>query len=93
MEYLAIEKDKRENAKRAQEEEESRLGAEAAAAAKAERLAACKTAVQEAIDMSDDDLMAKRKALNSATSRADEDVADCGVDISGHVNARMPLCD
>lgn len=70
--FLKDEKDKRENAKRAQEEEEARMGAEAAAAAKAERLAACKTAVQEAIDMSEDNLMDKRKALNAATSRADE---------------------
>ena len=71
--FLDDEKDKRENAKRRQEEEEARLGAEAAAAAKAERLAAVKAAVEEAIALPDDDLMAKRKALNAAVSRAEEE--------------------
>lgn len=71
--FLADEKDKRENAKRRQEEEEAALGAEAAAAAKAERLAATLTAVQAAIDLSEDDLLEKRKELNGAISRAAEE--------------------
>lgn len=77
--FLTDEKEKRERTKRQQEEDEAKMGAEAAAEAKAERVAATKKAVQDAVDMSEDDLMEKRKALNSAISRADEEGIDDAV--------------
>ena len=72
QQFLDAERKKREDAQKAKEAAENALGAEAAAEAAAERLEAVKTALEEALALSEDDLLAKRKALNGAVSRAEE---------------------
>jgi hypothetical protein len=94
QDFLDAERKKREDAKKRNEAAEAELGEAAAAEAAAERLAAAKKAVEDAVAMPDDDLAAKRKALNSAVSRAEEEalsdsVVDEAKELAAKINSKI----